>query len=36
MNPGNYAAGLTLLWPPLFTPRVRVPLYADRLRRVPD
>lgn len=29
MNPGNYAAGLTLLWPPLFMPRIRVPLYAD-------
>lgn len=29
MNPGNYAAGLTLLWPPRFTPCIRVPLYAD-------
>ncbi|QZY97563.1 SamA (plasmid) [Pantoea dispersa] len=29
MNPGSYTAGLTLLWPPIFTPRVRVPLYAD-------
>lgn len=29
MNPGNYTPGLTLLWPPIFTPRVRVPLYAD-------
>ncbi len=24
-----YAQGLTLLWPPIFTPKVKVPLYAD-------
>ncbi len=29
MNPVSCTAGLTLLWPPIFTPRVRVPLYAD-------
>lgn len=25
----SYAQGLTQLWPPLFTPTVRVPLYAE-------
>lgn len=29
MNSAEYAAGLTLLWLPVFTPRVRVPLYAE-------
>lgn len=28
-NLGSCTAGLMLLWPPIFTPRVRVPLYAD-------
>ncbi|MDR6295040.1 SOS-response transcriptional repressor LexA [Pantoea dispersa] len=28
-EPSSCTAGLTLLWPPIFTPRVRVPLYAD-------
>ncbi|MGK3126424.1 translesion error-prone DNA polymerase V autoproteolytic subunit [Candidatus Pantoea formicae] len=25
----SYTQGLTLLWPPIFTPPLRVPLYAD-------
>lgn len=29
MRPLNYKQGLTLLWPPVFTPPLRVPLYAD-------
>ena len=29
MKPAAYGSGLMLLWPPVFTPRVRVPLYAD-------
>lgn len=29
MKPATYSSGLTLLWPPIFTPRVRVPLFAD-------
>ncbi len=29
MKPAEYAPGLTLLWLPVFTPRIRVPLYAE-------
>ncbi|CUU26271.1 translesion error-prone DNA polymerase V autoproteolytic subunit [Duffyella gerundensis] len=29
MKTAIYAQGLTLMWPPIFTPTVRVPLYAD-------
>ena len=29
MKPAGYAKGLTLLWPPIFTPRIRVPLFAE-------
>lgn len=29
VKPAEYAPGLTLLWLPVFTPRVRVPLYAE-------
>ena len=29
MKQAVYSAELTLLWPPIFTPRVRVPLYAE-------
>ena len=29
MKPAVYSSGLILLWPPIFTPRVRVPLFAD-------
>lgn len=29
MKPAVYSSGLMLLWPPIFTPRVRVPLFAD-------
>ena len=29
MKPAAYASGLMLLWPPIFTPRVRVPMFAD-------
>lgn len=29
MKPAVYSSGLTLLWLPVFTPRVRVQLYAE-------
>ncbi|MEN4610325.1 translesion error-prone DNA polymerase V autoproteolytic subunit [Pantoea agglomerans] len=29
MKPLNYASGLSVLWPPLFTPLVRIPLFAE-------
>lgn len=29
MKPAACVTGLTLLWPPIFTPRVPVPLFAD-------
>ncbi len=29
MKPAAYSPGLTLLWPPIFTSRVCVPLYAE-------
>ncbi|KAF6677127.1 translesion error-prone DNA polymerase V autoproteolytic subunit [Pantoea agglomerans] len=29
MKTANYAPGLTFLWPPVFTPPARVPLFAE-------
>ena len=29
MKTANYAPGLTVLWPPVFTPPARVPLFAE-------
>ena len=29
MKPVAYGPGLTILWPPIFTSRIRIPLFAD-------